>query len=144
MSKFNFIFNGIGVDATATFKGNTNTAFGDGMMHPKFYVYLKTSSDRTRFTFHGSYYDYKNGVQELNEKEMLEAIDCFFSDALAYDNARSFEDFCEEFGYTEISQYKQAKKAYDGCKRSHDAAIRLFGDYYYEALDEVREQMENL
>lgn len=143
MLHYNFIFNSIGVDAKATFKGMT-TAFGSNMLCPKFVVSMKTDSSCTRFTYYGSHNDYINGVNQLNDRQLLEAIDCFFSDASCYDNARSFEDFCEELGYTSMSQYKEAKRAYDGCKRHYYAAFRLFGSCVWDAADSVREQIEDM
>ena len=125
---------------SATFKGNQYGVFGDRLTHPHFVVTIKTDNGRTRFNFFASFKDYQDGKETMSRDDLKNALDCFLSDGLSYDNARDFSDFCAEFGYTEMSQYKQARAAFDGCKRHHEAAARIFGPDYYEILNEINEE----
>lgn len=136
MTKTNIILNGENVTISATCKGTAN-AFGDNLQHYKFYVTIRTSNETAHFYFYYSFANWQKGITELSEDELLNALDCFLSDASCYDGATDFEDFCKEFGYTDISQYKTALRAYNGCKRHYNAVLRLFGENWYIIYNEL-------
>lgn len=124
-----------------------------GDWHPHFRITIRT--DRTgihqllkpaRYTFDywGSVMDYRENKQELSEKELVDTACCFMSDAAAYDCSRGFVDFCECFGYEKIEDFPYAKRAYNGCKRAHAAAQRLFGEFYGEDHAQLEEYANKL
>ena len=134
-----FNYNGQEFTMSATFKGNQYGVFGDRMTRPAFVVTIKTDSDRTRFNYYASYNDFCKGVTSLDRDGLRNALECFLSDALCYDNTRDFSDFCADLGY-DISQYKRARAAWNGCKRHHEAAARVLGSDYAEIINEINEE----
>ena len=72
-------------------------------------------------------------------------INCILCDAHCYDTTRSFEDFCDEFGYDrytenrygDIKENKEALRAFNACERTHIALNRLFTPEQIEKLDEI-------
>lgn len=59
-------------------------------------------------------YQYNPSATTYNENDGLLAV---VLDADAYASTKYFENFVAEFGYTDT---KQAKKAFNGCKRAFD------------------------
>ena len=100
--------------------------------HPKFRVTIVSNGQRQSFTYYGSVNDYRHNVQELDKSGLLNALECRLLDALAFNNARNFEDFCHEFGYERIEGYKKAIKAWNGCAQAHAACERMWGRDYCE------------
>ena len=135
-----FNYNGTAFKMSATFKGNKSGVFGDKMTHPHFVVSIRTEDgNRTRFNFYASFNDYQKGKKEMNRDDLRNALECFLSDGLSYDYAADFADFCAEFGYNEASKGR-ARRAFNGCKRHHEAAARLFGSNYAEILNEINDE----
>ena len=137
MTKFNF--NGTEIFVNATFVESVNNVWGDNQWHNKFHVTMRTANGKTAFTFYDSTHNYNAGKYELNADDLKGCIDCYLSDASCYDCSRDFEDFCNEMGYTSMSDYKRAKFAFNGCKRHYEGAIRLFGAEYYEIANAINE-----
>ena len=135
-----FFYDGIMFKMSATFKGNTSEAFGDGLIHPKFVVTISTDKGTTRFNYFASHNDYKKGLQELNRAEMKNALYCFLSDGLYYEDTPEFMDFCNMFGYSSITDYPKARKAFEGCKRHHLSAVRVFGSNYCNIVDIINNE----
>ena len=136
----NFEYNGIRFAVRANFIENKYGVFGDNMTHPSFIVTITTENDeRARFNFYASYNDYMKGKKALDRDDMKNAVDCFLSDALAYDNSKDFLDFCDEFGYDVYEDRLRAKKAFVGCMRHYEAAVRLFGDNYTDILNAMQD-----
>lgn len=136
-----FNYNGTAFKMSATFKGYKSGVFDDNMTRPHFIVSIRTEDgNRTRFNFYGSFNDYQKGKKEMNRDDLRDALECFLSDGLCYDNARDFSDFCADMGYNDMSQYKRARAAWNGCKRHHEAAARLFGNNYAEILNEINDE----
>ena len=104
MTKTNITLNGVNVTISANCKGTTN-AFDDGLQHYKFVVTIRTNEGTTRFYYYDSFANWQKGTTELSENDLLNAFDCFLSDASCYDGATDFEDFCNNFGYTSMNQY---------------------------------------
>jgi hypothetical protein len=61
--------------------------------------------------------------REPNAEDVMEAL---LSDAAGFDNARSFEDWAEEYGYDTDS--RKAEKLYRAVKAQTDKLARLLGD----------------
>lgn len=134
-----FSYNGQTFTMSATFQGYKNGVFGDNYTHPHFIIYVSTDSEKTHFSYYASYNDYKNGVNSLDRDGLKDALYCFLSDGVSYDDWCNFDEFCDVFGYNEIRQYKQARAIFDGCRRHHVAAVRLFGSDYCEILNELEQ-----
>lgn len=56
-------------------------------------------------------------------------------DAQCYEQNRTFEDFCDAVCYD--LEDKQARKCYEGCRRTFENIERLFGCNGYEVLNAV-------
>ena len=137
--KTTFIFNNTEILVSAKFVESVHNVWGDRQWHNKFHVTIRTAKGKTSFTFYDSTHNYINGKVELNESDLKGSLDCFLMDASCYDSSRTFEDFCSEMGYKEMSEYNRAKKAFNGCKKHYESAIRLFGENYYEISNEINE-----
>lgn len=138
MEKYNL--NNSEFSVSATFVENKFNAFGDNMTHPRFVVTITTDGgDRARFNYYASYNDYTKGKKDLDRNDILNAVECFLLDALSYDNSRDILDFCAEFGYDIYEDRKRARKAFEGCKKHYEAAVRLFGDEYTDILNAIQE-----
>jgi hypothetical protein len=67
------------------------------------------------------------------EPQLAEVLDCIASDASGVENARSFDDWCSEYGYDTDS--RKAERIYATCTRQTASLKRLLGDdAAYEAL----------
>lgn len=137
MTKFNF--NGTEVKMSAKYVDSIYNVWGDKQWHNKFIVTIRTANGKTSFSFFDSTYNYNAGKTEIEGDDLKGCLDCFLSDASCYDCSRDFEDFCNELGYTSMSDYKRAKSAYNGCKKHYESAVRLFGADYYEIANAINE-----
>ena len=126
MTKFNF--SNVQISMSANCKGSVYNVWGDKMTHYKFIVTIRTANGKGTFSFYDSFANYQKGITELDADELQNALDCYLSDAMAYENTQSFDEFCNEFGYDPYEDTQRAKKAFNGCKRQYTNAIRLFGD----------------
>ncbi len=92
----------------------------------QFRVSLSKDGKRASFLYHGSHQDWQNQKTELSEKDLLNALYCFVSDAES--GEEPFEDFCANFGYDEDS--RTAERIYKACKKSAEKLQRLnFNSY---------------
>ena len=136
-----FNLGGFSFSASARFVGVVNNAWdGDSNKHNKFTVTVCSDLGRCSFSFFDSFANYAKGVVSLDRSGLLGAIDCLFSDASCYDCCVDFDDFCKELGYTSISEYKEARKAFNGCKKASASVCRVFGSY----SDAVRDALYDL
>lgn len=99
------------------------------------------NSNEIDFLYHGSHADYKAGKKELNESDLLQAFECFLSDAIAGD--MDFEDFCNEFGYDEDS--RRAERIHNACQEHKELfeSLEIDNDLY-DFSNEFREAHENI
>ena len=140
MTKTNIKLNGVEIRISANCKGVANP-WGDNLQHYEFNVTISANGERTSFKYYDSFANWQKGITELSGSNLLNCLDCFLSDASCYDSTQDFVEFCNEFGYESISQYKQAMKAFNGCKRHYNAAIRLFGSDWYDVANALREEI---
>ena len=89
---------------------------------------------------------YNNSVASGHKTpEVEDVLYCILSDAHCYDTTRSFEDFCDEFGYDrytenrygDIKENKEAMRAFNACERTYNAMNRLFTPEQIEQLDNI-------
>ena len=87
-------------------------------------------------TYNGESYDFEftDSVNAYRNSEPLhydEVMECLLSDAAAYMNCSSIDDFQDEFGYERVSE---CLRVYEGCKKTAEAFQRIFTG---EELDEL-------
>lgn len=61
-----------------------------------------------------------------------EVLDCLASDASSYENAKDFENWARDYGYSEDS--RAAEKVYRAVKRSSEQLKRVLGETDYQEL----------
>lgn len=64
-----------------------------------------------------------------------DVLECLALDASSYENARSFEDWCAEYGYDTDS--RKAERTYRAVKRGAERLERWLGNAYQTLLWEV-------
>lgn len=67
-----------------------------------------------------------------NQPELAEVLDCLSSDASGIENARSFEDWCADYGYNADS--RKAERTFRTCERQANKLKKFLGDSAYETL----------
>jgi len=74
------------------------------------------------------------------EPSIADVLYCVLMDSGSVENARSFEEWCSEFGYDTDS--RKAERIYNGCCRQRDKVQFLLWDMYDTATrwdeDEIR------
>lgn len=75
---------------------------------------------------------FSQGPAISREPTAEDVLDCLASDAAGVENARSFEDWCGEYGYDTDS--RKAERIYNVVRRQADALRRLLGDDLYNTL----------
>lgn len=84
-------------------------------------VYNTETKSKTSFEFWESLKE----SEIKTEEQLVNAFECFLSDALAYIQARDIDDFSREFGYEKVTE---CLRAYNGCKKAAKKAKRVVGD----------------
>lgn len=64
--------------------------------------------------------------------DLADVLDCLASDASGYENARSFTDWCSDYGYDEDS--RRALKTFKAIERQATSLARVLGDSAYQTL----------
>ena len=95
----------------------------DGMHHWR--VTLKCGRKRLTVPF-------SQGSAHTKEPIAADVLDCMASDAAGYENARSFEEWCSEYGYDEDS--RRAEKTYKAVEQSSAKLSKFLGQEQYEQL----------
>ena len=113
----------------------------DSMLHNQFKVSItnQKTNIKTQFDFYGSYNDYKNGVLELKDLELLNAFECFINDSIAA--SEDFEEFCNSLGYD--SDSRAAHKVYKECVKSLEKAEKIISGDLYEFYNELQKTINN-
>lgn len=126
-------YQGINTVLTSSFIGTSSNAWeGDKLTHNQFRVTISNANGRGWFKYTDSYNNYSKGITELDESEVKNALSCFLSDGTCYSSCIDFADFCANFGYDEDS--RKAWKVWQACKRSHEKAVKLFGNDYADDI----------
>lgn len=71
-----------------------------------------------------------------NESDKNDFIYSLLSDSQAYESTRDLTDFMNEYGYTDA---KQARQAYNACKKQSDRLYKLFNTTEIETLEKIFE-----
>lgn len=77
---------------------------------------------------------YHMGSGTNGNPELRDVLDCLASDASGIDNADSFEDWCDEYGYDPDS--RKAESTYKACQTEATQLERLLGR---DLLNELHE-----
>ena len=140
--KTTFNFSGLEITMNATCKGaQRNVWSNDNMIHYKFVVSISVNGEIAYFTFYDSFVNWQKNITILDADALKGALDCFLSDAMCYENARNFQDFCADLGYDPFEDRAKAMKAFKGCETHFNNALRLFGDVdtICNVLNEINE-----
>jgi len=127
----------IGGKYIKTIRGFPNSE--DKMLHNVFRISVTRifdSGDKItkHFKYHGSYAEYEEGKKELNDFDLKWAFRCFIEDATA--GRMEFDDFCNEFGYSDL---RRAKKIWKECKKQLEKIYDLciFESELYDIINEL-------
>lgn len=106
-------------------------------LHNQFYITIKNTDNEsvTGFDYYGSTNDYNQGNTEIKGQDLLNAFECFISDAMA--GEQDFEDFCSEFGYD--SDSRTAERIHKECLKSLAKAQTILDADIYEFANELQE-----
>lgn len=87
----------------------------------------RISVDYRKMTLSFNYWDSasNNHRRTLDEKSMIEALGCYASDAMAYKNCISFEDFCHSQGYYPSDEGEYSKECVEIYSECRDAFAKL-------------------
>ena len=66
-------------------------------------------------------------------------IGSLLSDASCFECSSDFEQFCDDLGYTKISEYKKAQSIYNACGKVANFLSMAFTSEEREELDELLE-----
>lgn len=133
-----FKYKGLEISATLVNSGVKFThQDSDKTFHNQFKVTITNveTSKNTKFDFYGSHNDYTKGVKELKDIELLEAFECFISDAISAEE--DFKNWCDNFGYD--SDSRKAHKIYKECVKSLEKAQKIISGDMYEFYNELQE-----
>lgn len=71
------------------------------------------------------------------EPTLFDALFCVLMDARSYDDARNFEDWCDNFGYDTAS--KRAERMYQACGQTSKDVRHVLGRALYDELAGMEE-----
>lgn len=110
------------INTTKTYIGKSDLTSGNA-----YRVTLTRNGIKVGFIFNDNIY---------NESDKNDFIYSLLSDSQAYESTRDLTDFMNEFGYTDD---KQAKQAYNACKKQFDRLHKLFNDAEIKTLEKIFE-----
>ena len=132
----NLTISAIVVESATNFPFETKGDF----THNKFKITVKDiNNKKISFDWYGSTSDYEKRVLSLDENDLLNALSCFISDALAGNT--DFEDFCNEMCYDTDS--RKAYKIYKECVKSYNkfTKLDLQGQDIYDFINELQDSL---
>ena len=105
-----------------------------GQEHFAYTIEMSVGDEKYRTTFHDSamHYPYGHATTQMIDS----AVNCTILDADSYDHNRTFQDFCDEYGYDLELDEKNARNAFEGCREAYEALERLL------TQDEMNELVE--
>ena len=119
---------GVKISISARFIDFTKPSWDKSEWHPQWKITLRSELGRYTYDYWGIRNDFPNNKQEMSECDLLESVCCLFADACLWDANREFEEFCLSAGFEKMSDYVDARKCFNGCKRAYTATKRLFDD----------------
>lgn len=105
--------------------------------HYRFEIRMSYNGERCYFRYATSYMDWRNGKEQLDESDYMNALNCVLSDSYAAQN--TFEDFCSEFGYSTDSI--KALGTYNDCKYYSQKMESLFSGLDLLSIQNELEEM---
>ena len=72
------------------------------------------------------------GSAHIGNPKAADVLDCLASDAASIENARSFEDWCSDFGYDTDS--RRAERTFKTCERQAHKLKQFLGPDLYDTL----------
>ena len=100
----------------------------DGLMNDSAHHYkCRLMCGRRGYTLY-----FSQGSAHTSEPSVFDVLDCLASDASGYENARSFEEWAEEYGYDTDS--RSAEKIWKAVKRGSEQLKRTVGKEAYNQL----------
>jgi hypothetical protein len=81
---------------------------------------------------------FSQGSAHVVDPTAKDVLSCLVADAQDYENASSFEDWADEYGYDTDS--RKAERIYRGVKRQAEQLKRTVGDTIYNILLECSEE----
>lgn len=90
----------------------------DGWEHNAYTVRLRYEGRRSTVAW-------KSGLLLEGPPTAKDVLECLFLDAAGFDNARGFEDWAAEYGYSDDS--REAERVYRAVKSQTNKLARLFG-----------------
>ena len=99
----------------------------DLMSHDMNHYKCRILCGRRGFTLY-----FSQGYGITGDPKLTGVLDCLASDAASYENATSFEDWANEFGYDTDS--RKAEKTYRAIKRQAEQLKRTIGPEAYQDL----------
>ena len=75
---------------------------------------------------------FSQGSAHTQEPTAADVLDCLASDSAGIENARSFEDWCGEYGYDTDS--RKAERIFKVCERQAESLKRLLNGQYETLL----------
>lgn len=110
------------INTTKTYIGKSDLTAGNA-----YNITMTRNGVKVGFIFNDNIY---------NESDKNDFIYSLLSDSQAYESTRDLTDFMHEFGYTDA---RQARQAYDACKKQSDRLHKLFNDAEIETLEKIFE-----
>lgn len=107
------------IKVTKTNKGKSQMTSGD-----KFSATLTYNGKSARFTFNDNH---------QNKSDKLDFLNALIIDANSYSSSVDLLDFSENY----FENIKEAKKAYNECKKQYERYNRLFNEQEQEELQEL-------
>ena len=95
--------------------------------HPMTHYKVRLRAGRRSMTLH-----FSMGMAHTREPEVADVLDCLASDSASFENARSFEDWCSDYGYDTDS--RKAERTYRAIQRQAGKLQRVLGEDAYQAL----------
>lgn len=119
----------------ATHTGEKNAGWNDGQDRTHCHHVIRVKDMETKKFFSFDYWTSLANPEIADEKEVLQAFECFLNDCLVATD--TLENFTSEFGYEE----KEARRIYAVCGRSLKKMKRIYEGDLYDLYNELNERV---
>lgn len=115
--------------------GEKNPVWKDGQDRTHCHHVIRVKDMETKKFFSFDYWASLANPEIADEKEVLQAFECFLNDCLVATD--TLENFTSEFGYEE----KEARRIYAVCGRSLKKMKRIYEGDLYDLYNELNERV---